>query len=66
MMKLIDIHCFLILQIRDILDCRIEAGLAEIGSTPLCDLPEEEAICVEDFVETTVKTCSENAEVLSK
>ncbi|XP_048577391.1 dynein axonemal heavy chain 5 isoform X1 [Nematostella vectensis] len=53
-------------EIKDIQECRIEAVLEEIGSTPLCDLPEEDAITVEEFVETTEKTCLSAAEVLSR
>ncbi|KAK3754858.1 hypothetical protein QZH41_011331 [Actinostola sp. cb2023] len=53
-------------EVQDILDCRIEASLQEIGRTPLCDLPEEEAIFVEDFVDTTERTCNDNAEILTK
>ncbi|XP_066028864.1 dynein axonemal heavy chain 5 isoform X2 [Pocillopora verrucosa] len=52
--------------VKDMLDCRIEAVLQDIELTRLCDLPEDEAVTVEDFVAVTEKTCQESAESLSK
>lgn len=48
------------------LDCRIEAALQDIELTRLCDLPEDEAVTVEEFVDVTERTCQEAAESLSK
>lgn len=48
------------------LECRIEAVLQDIELTRLCDLPEDEAVTVEEFVNVTEKTCQEAAETLSK
>ena len=53
-------------QANDILECRIEAVLDEMGLTPLCDLPEDEAITIEDFLHLTEQTCSEAASTLAK
>ena len=54
------------LQVKDILDCRIEATLEGIELTRLCDLPEDEAVCVEEFVNVTERTCQVSAESLSR
>lgn len=51
---------------KDILDCRIEAVLEDIELTRLCDLPEDEAVSVEEFVNVTERTCQEAAESLSR
>ena len=51
---------------KDILECRIEGVLSEIEATRLCDLPEEEAITVEEFVGATERTCQAAAETLTK
>ena len=50
----------------DILDCRIEAVLEEMSLTPLCDIPEDSAVNVEEFLRITEETCSEAAVVLAK
>ena len=51
---------------KDILDCRIEAVLEDIELTRLCDLPEDEAVSVEEFVSVTERTCQEAAQSLSR
>lgn len=48
------------------LECRIEAALQDIELTRLCDLPDDEAVTVEEFVDVTERTCQEAAESLSK
>ena len=48
------------------MNCRIEAILEEIELTRLCDLPEDEAVCVEEFVDVTERTCQRAAESLSR
>ena len=50
----------------DILECRIEANLEEMGLTALCELPDDEPVVVEDFLALTEKTCLEAAEYLSR
>ena len=50
----------------DVLECRIEAVLEDMSLTPLCDLPEEEAITVEKFLEMTDKTCKEASASIAK
>lgn len=48
------------------LEYRIEAALQDIELTRLCDLPEDEAVTVEEFVDVTERTCHEAEESLSK
>ena len=40
--------------------------MQDIELTRLCDLPEDEAVSVEEFVSVTERTCQESAESLSK
>lgn len=42
--------------VSDILDCRVEAVLSDMSMTALCDLPEEEAITADQFLELTTET----------
>ena len=39
--------------VQDILDCRVEAVLQDMSITALCDLPEDEAITADKFLELT-------------
>ncbi|KAJ8315371.1 LOW QUALITY PROTEIN: hypothetical protein KUTeg_007521 [Tegillarca granosa] len=39
--------------VTDILDCRVEAVLQEMSVTALCDLPEDDAVTMEKFLELT-------------
>ena len=50
----------------DILECRIEANLDDMGLTALCELPEDDPILVEEFLQLTKKICLEAVEQLSK
>lgn len=50
----------------DIWDCRIEAVLEEMSSIPLCDLPEEEPLSVEQFQANTQATCDAASQTLAK
>ncbi|ELU05307.1 hypothetical protein CAPTEDRAFT_162628 [Capitella teleta] len=50
----------------DILDCRIEAVLEEMSLTPLCDLPEDEAVTVDKFLHLTEECCKEASQNLTK
>ena len=49
----------------DILDCRIEAVLNDMSITALCDLPEEEAITAEKFLELTTNIVNQASEQLA-
>ena len=53
-------------EVQDILECRIEAILDEIGNTLLCWLPEEEAATPEEFNIATEKVCQSQTQYLSK
>lgn len=47
----------------DILDCRIEAVLGEMSATALCDIPEQESVTADKFIQLTtdiVKSASES------
>ena len=50
----------------DIWDCRIEAVLEEMSSIPLCDLPEEEPLTVDQFQANTQATCEAASQTLAK
>merc|ERR1712049_8355 len=39
--------------VQDILDCRVEAVLHDMSTTALCDLPEDEAVTADKFLELT-------------
>ncbi|XP_023932721.1 dynein heavy chain 5, axonemal [Lingula anatina] len=56
----------LVKQVSDILECRIEAVLAEMGSIALCDLPEDEPITVDEFLKLTGETCAQASDTLIK
>ena len=51
--------------VTDILDCRIEAVLTDMSITALCDLPEEEAITAEKFLELTTNIVNQASEQLA-
>ena len=53
-------------EVQDILECRIEAVLDEIGSTLLCWLPEDEPAFPDEFNTATEKICQQEAQHLSK
>ena len=50
----------------DILDCRIEAVLEDMSLTPLCDLPEDEPVTVDTFLQLTEQSCNEASVTLTK
>lgn len=56
----------LIKAVTDIWDCRIEAILEEMAKTPLCDLPEEEPLTVEQFLANTQAKCDQASQSLAK
>ncbi|KAH3727100.1 hypothetical protein DPMN_053025, partial [Dreissena polymorpha] len=41
--------------VHDILECRIEAVLEDMSTTALCELPEDEAVTMEKFVDITTE-----------
>ena len=51
---------------KDILDCRIETVLEDMSLTPLCDLPEDEPVTVEQFLALTETTCNDASQTLTK
>jgi len=52
--------------VTDIWDCRIEAVLEEMSAIPLCDLPEEEPLSVDEFLEHTQARCDQSSQTLAK
>lgn len=56
----------LIKAVQDIWDCRIEAILEEMAGTPLCDLPEEEPLAVDQYLASTQATCDLASQSLAK
>lgn len=50
----------------DIIECRIEKAAEEMGLTALCNIPEDEAIAPEEFVERTEHTVSVVSKYLSQ
>ena len=53
-------------QATDILECRIEAVLEQMSLTPLTDIPEDEAITIEEAMKITEEVCEEAAVTLTK
>lgn len=56
----------LIKAVQDIWDCRIEAILEEMAKTPLCDLPEEEPLTVDQYLTNTQAKCTLASQSLAK
>ena len=56
----------LIAKSSDILDCRIEEVLDSMSYTPLCDLPDNEPITLDEFVALTENNCESAADILAK
>ena len=53
-------------QANDILQCRIEDVLEQMSLTPLTDLPEDEAITIEEAQKMTEEICNDAAANLTK
>ncbi|KAI8792083.1 dynein heavy chain 5, axonemal [Biomphalaria glabrata] len=51
--------------VKDILDCRIEAVLEDMSITALCDLPEEEPVTADKFLQMTTDIVQSAAESLA-
>lgn len=52
--------------VKDILDCRIEAVLQDMSVTALCDLPEDEAVTMDKFLELTATAVDSASKQLAK
>ncbi|GAB1603059.1 dynein axonemal heavy chain 5 [Argonauta hians] len=55
----------IIKRVTDLLECQIEAVLDDISLTPLCDLPKDEPISVQDFLEKTSQVVTAAAESIN-
>ena len=53
-------------QSQDLLSCRVEAVLEDMALTALCDLPEDDPVTVDEFLDLTIKTCNSASEILAK
>nr|XP_044988409.1 dynein axonemal heavy chain 5 [Jaculus jaculus] len=51
-------------RVNDLIEFRIEAILEEMGSTPLCQLPHEEPLTCEAFLQMTKDLCVNGAQML--
>jgi len=52
--------------VHDILECRIDAVLEDMSSTALCELPEDEAVTMEKFLDITNEVVSGASKYLAK
>ena len=52
--------------VKDILECRIDAVLEDMSTTALCELPEDEPVTMEKFMEITVEVVSSASKYLTK
>ena len=52
--------------VTDILECRIEAVLEDMSTTALCELPEEEPVTMEQFLEITNEVVNSASKYLAK
>lgn len=52
--------------VKDILDCRIEAVLQDMSVTALCDLPEDEPVTMDKFLELTASAVDSASKQLAK
>lgn len=52
--------------VHDILECRIEAVLEDMSATALCELPEDEAITMEKFLDITTEVVASASKYLAK
>lgn len=51
--------------VKDMLECRIEAVLDDMSATALCDLPEDEAVTAEKFLQLTTDIVQSASEILA-
>lgn len=51
---------------KDILECRIELCLLEVGNITLCALPDDDPVTVDEFTAATDKNCLQAAESLTR
>ena len=47
------------------MDCRIGKELADVSTTALCDLPDEDGVSCQQFLQLTEKVVSDAASALS-
>lgn len=52
-------------RVSDLLECQIDAVLEDISLTPLCDLPEDDPITMDQFLEKTNKVVTAASESIS-
>ncbi|XP_008567303.1 PREDICTED: dynein heavy chain 5, axonemal, partial [Galeopterus variegatus] len=52
-------------RVNDLIEFRIAAILEEMGSTPLCHLPQEEPLTCEEFLQMTKDLCVNGAQILN-
>ncbi|KAM5264417.1 dynein axonemal heavy chain 5 [Ctenodactylus gundi] len=52
-------------RVRDLIEFRIDAVLEEISSIPLCQLPQEEPLTCDEFLQMTKELCVHGAQVLN-
>ncbi|XP_078222058.1 dynein axonemal heavy chain 5 isoform X3 [Callithrix jacchus] len=51
-------------RVNDLIEFRIDAILGEMGSTPLCQLPQEGPLTCEEFLQMTKDLCVNGAQIL--
>uniref|UniRef100_A0A2K6MIB6 Dynein axonemal heavy chain 5 n=1 Tax=Rhinopithecus bieti TaxID=61621 RepID=A0A2K6MIB6_RHIBE len=51
-------------RVNDLIEFRIDAILEEMSSTPLCQLPQEEPLTCEEFLQMTKDLCVNGAQIL--
>uniref|UniRef100_A0A2I3GCS9 Dynein axonemal heavy chain 5 n=1 Tax=Nomascus leucogenys TaxID=61853 RepID=A0A2I3GCS9_NOMLE len=51
-------------RVNDLIEFRIDAVLEEMSSTPLCQLPQEEPLTCEEFLQMTKDLCVNGAQIL--
>ena len=51
---------------KDILECRIELLLLDVGSMLLCQLPDDDPMTVDEFTAATDRSCLHAAESLTR
>ncbi|CAM4590230.1 unnamed protein product [Lepidochelys kempii] len=61
--KLADLE-LLLDRVNDLIEFRIDAVLQEMSSVPLCELPEDEPLTCEEFLQMTKEFCVQGAQTL--
>jgi hypothetical protein len=55
----------LMVQVKDVLECRVESALREISTTSLCDLPAEPCT-LDEFIQIADETANKATQSISK